>query len=126
MAYVVQQIKFNFTLSDYQWKFQTPKNGVFSTPSASNPSQNYFREEIISSVDGKPVELIRAKLSPTKSRAKASRTSVKDQYKLDDMQIEQLDFATECLKRWLPPGPCLGVPLPSTVRFTCTFEVLYS
>ena len=119
MANVVQQIKFNYTLSDYQWKFQTPKNGVFSTPSASNLSQvllNHFTEELISSVDGKPVELIRAKLSPTKSRAKASCKSVKDQYKLDDMQIEQLDFVTECLKRWLPPGPCLGVPLPSTVH----------
>ena len=82
-------VKFNYTLRDYQWKFPTPKNGVFPTPSTSHLSQvllYHFTEELISSVDGKLVELIRTKLSPTKSRAKASRISVKDQYKLDDMQ----------------------------------------
>lgn len=107
-------IKFNYTLADYQEKFQTRENGVYPTPCASNLSGVLLSdlvEDIISSLSGKKVEFERAELSPTKARGSGSVID----HKLDDTQTEQLEFITKCLRRWLPhKGQCFGVSLPCT------------
>ncbi len=120
------QIKFNYTLRDYQEKFQTLRNGVYPTPSASNLSKvllSDFTEDIISSLSGKKVLFQRAVKSPSKSRGRSRIRSEAaighDHYHLDNTQSEQLNFILACLRRWLPPeGECFGVSLPCTVCFT--------
>ncbi len=91
---------------------------------------NELTEDLIKTLDGKSIQFSRAQTSPTKSRGKA-RVAERGLleidgkiYTLDDVQIEQLGFITECIKRWLPiDGLCFGVNLPSTVSLQFRFSI---
>lgn len=65
------QIKLHFTLADYQSTYQTMKNGVYRKPCASNLSRVLLSdlvEDMISSLNEKDVQFVRAQQCPTKSR----------------------------------------------------------
>ena len=99
-------------------------NGVYSTPSASNLTQTMLHdlaEDLISTVQGLPLECKRAPLSPSKSHSKgkkAARDDLANLPTLDDDDKDLLHFTIECIRCWLPPsGDCFGVSLPPTVSW---------
>lgn len=117
------KLKLTYTDEDYQRIYK--QNTRSKTPCASDFKQillDTLAEDIIDTVDGKPIEYIRKKPSPTKSRKGKSCSHNKSLtidgtvYKLNTLETNKLDFICTVIKHWLQPGEyILETEQPSTV-----------
>lgn len=120
------QLKLNYSNEDYQRTYK--QDARSKTPCASDFKQvllDTLAEDIIDTVDGKSIEYIRKKPSPSKSRGRKGKSCSYDKssltidgmvYKLSTLEANRLDFICKVIKHWLQPEEyILETDQPSTV-----------